>query len=135
MSSWNIGLIILVVMVAAWCFFRRLRTGQTSSLGRQIKNAVARSSGQRLLWYRSRDGLAEYAFSLAPQSNGFRIYIKHQPSYGSRDTGAHTTHRLHDQGQPYICWAGCIRSEEEALAVAARWADATQEYIKTGTTF
>ena len=96
--------------------------------------ATAQSGGQAIS-YRTRDGQADYRFSFQRQGDGlFRIYILSQPSYGSRDTSMHATHRLND-GRLYICWAGAIRTTEQARWVAATWADSTQNYIRTGRTF
>lgn len=86
--------------------------------------------------YRTRDTQRDYGFWIVPQPNGeHRIYIWEQHGYGGRDTGNHATHRLQDNIGAYICWNGSIRTYESALAVAARWADATERYIQTGTRF
>ena len=88
------------------------------------------------IYYRTRDGRADYGFSIAELSDGtFRAYISSQPGYGSRSTGAHETHRLTDGGRPYVCWTNRLQSAEDAQRVAALWADATQEYIRTGQRF
>jgi hypothetical protein len=88
-------------------------------------------------YYRTRDGRADYGFSIERQSDGtYRPYITSQPGYGSRSTGAHQTHRLTGEGgRKYICWNRSLRSQEEAKSVAALWADATQDYIRTGQPF
>ena len=65
----------------------------------------------------------------------WRVYIAEQPSYRSRADGAHATHRLSDGDRRYICWSTAIPSLEEAKQVSALWADATQKYIRSGTTF
>jgi hypothetical protein len=69
---------------------------------------------------------------IAPQ-NTWRVYIENQPSYGSRNTSAHASHRLGLPGRPYVCWTNSLRTYAEARSVAALWADATQRYIATGT--
>ena len=87
-------------------------------------------------YYRTRDGRADYRFSIEEQRDGtYRPFILSQPNYGSRSTGAHETHRLTAGGRHYVCWNRPIRSQDEAKGVAARWADATQEYIKSGRRF
>ena len=95
--------------------------------------------GQRAkkrVFYRTKDGRADYRFSFEQLRNGtWRVYIENQPSYGGRDTGAHPTHRLTDGTRKYICWTHELQTEEAARQVAARWADATQEYIRTGKRF
>lgn len=87
-------------------------------------------------FYRTKDGRADYHFSFEEQSNGtWRAYIQKQPDYGSRSSSPHATHRLSDGGRQYVCWSTPLHSEEEARAVAAAWADATQKYIRDGTRF
>jgi len=76
-----------------------------------------------------------YEFSFEHQSDGsIRPYIVRQPSYGSRDSGCHATHRLHDNatGRPYICWDKKLTSVQDAAKVAAGWAARTDVYIDTG---
>ena len=93
------------------------------------------ASGE-MIYYRTRDGRADYAFSFERQGNGtYRIYIEDQPSYGSRVSSLHATHRLFDRGRYYVCWAGVLRTEAQARQVAALWADSTQRYIRFGTRF
>lgn len=86
--------------------------------------------------YRTSDGAADYGFSFEEQSDGtWRAYIEHQPSYGSRSSSQHSTHRLSDWGRKYVCWTDPLDSLDEAKRVAALWADRTQEYIRTGRAF
>jgi hypothetical protein len=95
------------------------------------------TSPPMLVHYRTRDGLAFYSFSIEERSGGrYRSYIVGQPDYGSRATDAHSTHRHWDaSGRAYVCWSRPITSEQDALRVSAAWADATQEYIKSGQRF
>jgi len=91
---------------------------------------------QRRVFYRTKDGQADYRFSFEQMVDGaWRAYIENQPCYGTRDTGAHPTHRLSDGDRKYVCWTTALRSEQEARRVAALWADSTQEYIRTGVRF
>lgn len=85
------------------------------------------------LFYRASGGV-DYAFRFAwiPGPETWRIYIVRQPSYGSRSSDAHSTHRLGLPTQPYVCWAGALPTFSAARAVAALWADSTQRYIATG---
>lgn len=93
-------------------------------------------SMSRMVYYRTRDGRADYGFSIERQSDGtYRPYIASQPDYGSRSAGAHETHRLSDGGRKFVCWDRALHSEEEARTVAGLWADATQNYIRTGQRF
>lgn len=86
--------------------------------------------------YRTRDGRADYQFSVERQSDGsYRAFILSQPNYGGRSTGAHETHRLSANGRRYVCWNRPLYTAERAKIVAALWADATQAYIATGQRF
>ena len=86
--------------------------------------------------YRTRDGLADYGFSLERQSDGaWRAYIESAPSYGLRSGDQNLTHRLRDGSRWYVCWTGRFETETQARAVASRWADRTQRYIRTGKRF
>jgi hypothetical protein len=86
--------------------------------------------------YRTKDGRADYGFSVERQSDGsHRAYITSQPSYQGRDADGHSTHRLSEGGRPYVCWDRPLNSERDTLKVAAEWADRTQDYIRTGRTF
>lgn len=87
-------------------------------------------------FYRTKDGKADYKFSFEQQRDGdYRAYVESSPSYGSRASDIHSTHRLNDGGRKYVCWTEDLHSEDEAKTVAAKWADATQDYIKTGKKF
>lgn len=88
------------------------------------------------LYYRTKDGRADYIFSFEKQYNGtWRVYIVGQPSYQGRSTDDHSTHRISSGGRNYICWTSSINSLDDAKKVAAAWADKTQEYIRTGNRF
>jgi hypothetical protein len=88
------------------------------------------------VFYRTKDGRADYQFSIERQSDGtYRVFIISQPSYGDRSTGAYETHRLTAGGRRYVCWNQPLGSQEDAMSVAALWADATQRYIKSGRRF
>ena len=89
------------------------------------------------IYYRTKDGLADYDFSFEQQLDGsWRVYIVSQPSYGIRDTSSLATHRVRDRdGRYYICWTQPLMSEQDARKVAALWADNTQAYIRWGRRF
>ncbi|TAJ42774.1 MAG: hypothetical protein EPO55_00670 [Reyranella sp.] len=78
-----------------------------------------------------------FRFTLKRQGNGsWRIYIDHQPRYGSRSNGGHETHRYVDAaGRHFICWDGEIDRLELAVFVAGLWAHMTERYIATGEPF
>jgi hypothetical protein len=79
-------------------------------------------------------GKADYEFTfawLAPD-NCWRVYIEDQPLYRGRNTSDVSTHRLGLGSRPYVCWDRPLLTYEDARAVAALWADCTQQYIATG---
>jgi hypothetical protein len=79
-------------------------------------------------------GKADYEFTfawLAPD-NCWRVYIEDQPLYRGRNTSDVSTHRLGLGSRPYVCWDRPLPTYEDARAVAALWADCTQQYIATG---
>lgn len=107
-------------------------------LGLKALSQSRNQEGERMnkrIYYRTKDGRADYGFTLEEQNDGsLRAYVDSMPSYGSRSTSLHTTHRLTDGGRHYICWDRKIYNEESLKAVVASWSDKTQEYIKTGVT-
>ena len=118
---WSTGLLVGGVLLAKWLFRRRYRVGLHPSL----------ASKTGVIYYRTRDGKADYGFSIERKPNGsYLAYIVSTPE-GAR--GA--PHVLSDRRGRYVCWSGPLRSVEETRAVAAMWADNMQEYIKTGRRF
>jgi hypothetical protein len=88
--------------------------------------------------YATRDGASTHAykFDFRQISNSeWRAYIIRQPGYNGRADDAHTTHRLRDSRGRYVCWDRPIRSFEQAMQVAAAWAEATERYRRTGQRF
>lgn len=80
-----------------------------------------------------------FDFSLAKQRDGrLRIYITHSPSYGSRATDGHSTHRYYDTMRGHYI---CIRDDlaptnaTEAQDWARYWAENTSSYIVHGKDF
>lgn len=98
----------------------------------------SQNQGERMkknIYYRTKDGRADYGFSLEEQNDGsLRAYVDSMPSYGSRSTSLTTTHRLPDGNRYYVCWSKKIYNEDGLKTVVASWSDKTQEYIKTGVT-
>jgi hypothetical protein len=127
---------------AVWRWFRETPTrgSPTASLPRPIPVMAQHSkespTGMRVR-YRTKDGQADYGFSLVPGKPGWRVYIDSQPNYQGRDESGVATHRLcdHDQSRYYVCWTHAIPNLNAAKAVAALWADKTQEYIRAGQSF
>lgn len=65
-------------------------------------------------------------------TTGYRAYIVSAPSYGRRSTDLHSTHRLTDSGEHYVCWSSTIKTEREMDAVVDLWCKATVMYIILG---
>ena len=88
------------------------------------------------IFYRTKDGLADYYFSFEQLADGnWRAFILSQPSYGGRSESLHDTHRLRDGGRYYVCWTAPLSTFHDTQQVAAIWADSTQDYIRTGNSF
>lgn len=105
-----------------------------------ITEAQARQLGElRNILYRSWPNSRDYSFTFATLGGGWRIYINNSPGYGGRPCGSVASHRLDISTRPYICWSPggqghstAIATLSEAQAVAALWADCTENYIATG---
>lgn len=73
-----------------------------------------------------------YKFSFEQHGRIWRAYIVSQPSYGSRSSGLHPTHRKND-GRYYVCFDPEPTSYEDIHAVATSWASRTERYLDSGT--
>ncbi len=136
--------IIMVLILAGIIAFSFFMAGRNSAESRARRTHLSNSrstearqeSRTMTTFYRTKDGQADYSFSLERQSGGtWRVYIETQPDYKGRESDAHTTHRLSDGGRKYICWTAPLQSLDQAKQVAAAWADATQKYIRSGSRF
>jgi len=72
-----------------------------------------------------------FTFKYEKVGSIWRAYIINSPSYGSKPTDAHSTHRLND-GRYYVCWTPEPQRLDEITQVSKMWADATARYIDTG---
>ena len=130
-----VGLLVLVLKIIVAChrFITSLRGNPDSAPGR-LQRPQPPSSG--VISYRTRNGRSDYKFRIEKVGgDGYRVYILDHPSYGSRNTSAHATHRFSSSQGHYICWNSKLKSVEEARGVAAAWADKTEDYILSGTRF
>ena len=83
--------------------------------------------------YRTKSGRSTFKFYYEQQSGGaIRVYITQQPSYGSRATDAHSTHRYGVGAQPYICFGTDPTALQDAITFSKSWAELTERYILTG---
>ena len=78
-----------------------------------------------VLDYRTRDGLADYGFSIEFYPNvGWRVYIVFQPFYGDRDDSRQWPYQSTDvKGRSYVNWSPKLDSLGDAKTVAALWAE------------
>lgn len=77
----------------------------------------------------------EYRFNYKKVNDSWRAYILKMPSLGRRDASGYATHRLWDDGNPYICWDTSVKSLNDMQIISRVWADNIQEYIATGKKF
>lgn len=84
-------------------------------------------------YYTTLDRQATFCFDFVQTAGGdWHIYIVQQPPYNGRPEGATQSHRLTDARGRYICWVPGPRTLDQAKGVARAWADATYEYIQSG---
>jgi hypothetical protein len=79
--------------------------------------------------YRTRDGFAEYGFSIDYQpSMGWRVYIVFQPVH-QLDNGRQLPYQAVDvDNRRYVDWSEKLDSLGDAKTVAALWAELAQGY-------
>jgi hypothetical protein len=81
--------------------------------------------------YQTRDGLAEYGFSVEFQPDkGWRVYIVFQPYRQDEEAGSQLPHQSVDSdGRHYVDWPSRIDNLGDARMVAELWAERIQ-YLK-----
>ncbi len=77
----------------------------------------------------------EYRFNYKKDERSWRAYILKMPGLGNRDSSGIATHRLYDNGRPYICWDSPVNSLKDMQTISKVWADNIQEYITNGKRF
>ncbi|OQW91107.1 MAG: hypothetical protein BWK78_05470 [Thiotrichaceae bacterium IS1] len=91
--------------------------------------------------YRTKDGNAYFTFSFVKVGIFFTHYeidIVSQPSYGDREAGQHSTHRLPSARGGYrVCLGDDSQADSlfNARKWAGTWAEHTWNYICTGRSF
>ncbi len=83
-----------------------------------------------VLDYRTRDGLADYGFSIEFEPNvGWRVYIVFESFYGDHDDSLQLPYQsTDDKGRRYINWSPKLDSLGDAKTVAALWAELVHRY-------
>lgn len=76
-----------------------------------------------------------YSFEYIKQNGEWRAYILRMPSLGNREASGSITHRLYDDGRPYVCWDRPVTNLKDIKAISHVWADNIQKYIATGERF
>src|SRR5688500_12031928 len=86
--------------------------------------------------YRPRNGRGDYAFRFQEIARGsFRIYVLDQPPNRSALQTLASPHLIAGDGAASICWTVAITSYKNAKEIAARWAEAMEEFRTTGKGF
>lgn len=82
--------------------------------------------------YRTRDGLADYGFSIEHQSNtGWRVCIIFQPfQQGRNDNLPLSYESIDDEERRYVDWPGKLDNLGDAKTVAALWAELAQRDLR-----
>jgi hypothetical protein len=80
--------------------------------------------------YRTRDGLADYGFSIDFQPDaGWRVHIIFQPFNHDQDDSLHLPYQsIDDNGRRYVDWPGKLDSLGDAKTVAGLWAELVHSY-------
>jgi hypothetical protein len=83
--------------------------------------------------YRTRDGLADYGFSVEFQPDkGWRVYIIFQPLDNGCDDNLRLPYQsIDDNGRCYVDWPGKLDNLGDARTVAGLWAERVQSYRRT----
>ena len=83
--------------------------------------------------YRTRDGLAEYGFSIDFEpARGWRVYIILQPFHQGRDDSLSLPYQTIDcNGRRYVDWPEKLDSLGDAKTVAGLWAEEAHRYQRT----
>jgi len=106
-----------------------------------VKNRIDTFGTQQtgpMYYYAQTSGIVQdnvYCFNYCRVQDGWRAYILEMPDLRGRSGSGAITHRLYDQGRPYICWDRPVATLKDIQAISFVWADSIQEYIATGKRF
>lgn len=94
---------------------------------------IVRGKVMAVMDYRTRNGLADYGFSLEFQPDaGWRVYIAFQPSCHNDAENLQLPYQSIDRdGRCYVNWPSRLDSLGDAKTVAALWAELTQRHQLT----
>jgi hypothetical protein len=82
--------------------------------------------------YRTRDGLADYGFSVEYQPDrGWRVYIVFDPFHRGNNGSRDLPYQGVENGRRYVDWRAKLESLGDARTVAALWAELAQRYQRT----
>ena len=131
--------VILICGIIKAVVSRGTQVTSTGSSGWQSASTAsgAKETGPMVYFANAKNKTAdrEYRFNYKQVNGSWRAYILHMPSLGSRDASGVVTHRLYDNGNPYVCWDRDVKSLEDMQTISKVWADNIQEYIATGKRF
>lgn len=83
-----------------------------------------------VMHYRTRDGLADYGFSIEFQPDrGWRVYVVFDPFHKGPDDGPQLPYQsFDDDGHRYVDWPSKFDNLGDAKTVAELWAELAQRY-------
>ena len=148
MEGWIVAAVVGIV--AFICFVRQKKKNSTQTTStptaarpvvrsepRQVPRTQSEETGPMVYYANDQHGRTdrEYRFNYVKVNGAWRAYILRMPDLGHRDASGFLTHRLWDNGRPYICWNSQVASLKDMQNISRVWADSVQEYIATGKRF
>lgn len=119
------GFIIAVIVIGAgiaitWgiCSSNNSTNSGTQVAARPVNQRPASErteTGPMVYFANDRHGRSdrEYRFNYKKVNGSWRAYILRMPNLCGRDAGGMATHRLFDNGHPYVCWDSKVRTLKE----------------------
>ncbi|MCI5509605.1 MAG: hypothetical protein MR436_04010 [Eubacterium sp.] len=140
---WVIPVIIGIVSAVKIVTLVKSRTTYRNNTERftvpiiNTSRSTATETGQIIYYANDRHNQRdkEYRFNYKKIGGSWRAYILRMPSLGNRDSSGAVTHRLFDNGRPYVCWDSDVKTLKDMQTISRVWADSIQEYIATGKRF
>lgn len=147
MGGWIAAAIIGIIAIVCFICQKKTNTNQTQPAQttrattrpapRPVPLAQRNETGPMVYYANDQHGRPdrEYRFNYVKVDGAWRAYILRMPDLGQRDPGSIPTHRLWDNGRPYICWNSRVTNLKDMQNISRVWADSVQEYIATGKRF